>query len=247
MHCFPMKKWLLVFLLGATTAIAQERSTAYQALRTVGNQLNREAVNHVISVTGMDGNPQPETWKILLDDPKARGGIREVEVANGKIASERTPLRAAIEGSLGPVIDTSKLNLDSSGAYTVAQQAAAGSHVTFTGADYVLRVDEKGNPVWQVSLRREGGEPAGSIYIGTNHGTITRTEGLFTGGDVAAAKVRPSDDERGESAPDADEDDDGDTNPVKLRIKRAFHQVRDDVKRSFFRVRRSFVDFFEDH
>ncbi len=242
-----MKKWLLLFLLGAATALAQERPTAYQALRTVGNQLNREVVNHVISVTGLDGNPQPETWKILLEDPKARGGIREVEVANGKITSERTPLRAAIEGSLGPVIDTSKLNLDSSGAYTVAQQTAAGSHVTFTGADYVLRVDEKGNPVWQVSLRREGGEPAGSIYIGSNHGTITRTEGLFTGGDVAAAKVRSSDDERSESAPDGDEDDDGDTNPVKLRIKRAFHQVRDDVKRSFFKVRRSFVDFFEDH
>ncbi len=246
MHYFGMKKWLLVFLLGATTAVAQERPTAYQALRTVGNQLNREAVNHVISVTGMDGNPQPETWKILLDDPKARGGIREVEVANGKVTSERTPLRAAVEGSLGPVIDTSKLNLDSSGAYTVAQQTASGSHVTFVGADYVLRVDEKGNPVWQVTLHREGGEAAGSIYIGANHGTITRTEGLFTGGDVAAARTQQGDEQRTEEATDGD-DDDGDTNPVKLRIKRAFHQVRDDVKRSFFKVRRSFVDFFEDH
>jgi hypothetical protein len=191
----------------------------------------------------MDGNPQPETWKILLDDPKARGGVREVEVSNGRIASERTPLRAAVEGSLGPVIDTAKLNLDSSGAYTIAQQTAANSHVTFIGADYTLRVDERGNPIWQVALRREGGEPAGSVFIGANHGTITRTEGLFNGGDRAAGVANQGDEQR---PADADDDDDGDTDPVKLRIKQAFCQARDDVKRSFYKVRRSFVDFFQD-
>ncbi len=239
-------KWLLVLLLSATAAFAQERPTAYHALRTVGTQLSRDAVNHIISVTGRDGNPQPETWKILLDDPRARGGVRELEVAHGKITSERTPLRESVEGSLGPVIDTAKLNLDSSGAYTVAQQTAAGSHVTFTGADYILRVDEKGNPVWQVTLHREGGEAAGTIYIGANHGTITRTEGLFTGGDVAsAAPGQRAEEQRAEDA--NNNDDDGDTNPVKRSIKHAFHEVSDNVKNGFHKVRRSFVDFFEDH
>lgn len=236
--------WRLLFalLLCATPALAQERATAYQALRVVGTQLNRELVNHVISVTGQDGNPQPETWKILLDDPKARGGVREVEVQNGRITSERTPMRESVEGSLGAVVDTTKLNLDSSGAYTVAQQTAASSHVNFTTVDYALRVDERGNPIWQVTLQRGNGEPGGTIYIGANHGTITRTDGLFRGLDQTAAH-----DER--TTPDVDEndDDDGDTNVVKLRIKHAFHQVRDDVKRSFYKVRRSFVDFFEDH
>ncbi len=243
-HYFRMSKLLLGFLLLATPAFAQERATAYQALRTVGTQLNRDYVNHVITVTGMDGDPQPATWKILLDDPKARGGVREVEVGNGRIVSERTPLRAAVEGSLGPVIDTAKLNLDSSGAYTVAQQTAASSHVNFTVADYTLRVDDHGNPIWQVALRREGGEPAGTISVGTNHGTVTRTEGLFSGGDRTPAADEQPDEPQPEDADDGD--DDGDTNVVKLRIKRAFHQARDDVKRSFYKVRRSFVDFFED-
>ena len=92
----------------------------------------------------------------MLDDPQARGGVREVEVGNGKITSERTPLRSSVEGSLGPVIDTSKLNLDSSGAYTVARQTAAKSHVTFASADYTLRVDEQGNPIWLVTLQGRG-------------------------------------------------------------------------------------------
>jgi hypothetical protein len=238
-----MSKWFIALLLLATPAFAQERPTAYQALRTVGTQMNRELVNHVISVTGTNGDPQPETWKILLDDPQARGGVREVEVGNGRIVSERTPLRSAVEGSLGAVIDTAKLNLDSSGAFTVAQQTAEKSHVSFATAEYTLRVDERGNPIWMVALQRQGGEPAGKIYIGANHGTITRTEGLFTGGDRAAA----IDEQSGEpDVQEADEDDDGDQNIIKRRIKQAFRHARDDVKRSFYKVRRSFVDFFED-
>jgi hypothetical protein len=212
-------------------------------MRTIGLQLNRDAVNHVISVTGTNGAPQPESWKILLDDPKARGGVRELEVSNDKIVSERTPLRSAVEGSLGATIDTSKLNLDSSGAFTLVQQTAEKSHVTFATADYTLRVDERGNPIWIIALQRQGGEPAGTIYVGANHGTITRTEGLFSGGDRAAVV----DEQSADSSHDADDDDDdGDQNIVKRRIKQAFHQARDEVKRTFYKVRRSFVDFFQD-
>jgi hypothetical protein len=243
MHYFCMSKRLLVLLLLATPAFAQERPTAYQALRTVGMQLNRDFVNHVILISGSNGDPQPETWRILLDDPKASGDVREVEVSNGKIISERTPLRSAVEGSLGATIDTAKLNLDSSGAYTLARQTAEKSHVTFTTADYTLRVDERGNPIWMVALQRQGGEPAGTIYIGANHGSITRTEGLFSGGDRAAAVNEQADESNSE---DGNSDDDGSQDTVKGRIKHAFHQAGDDVKHTFFKVRRSFVDFFQD-
>jgi hypothetical protein len=243
MHYFCMSKRLLALLLLATPAFAQERPTAYQALRTVGTQLNRDFVNHVILISGSNGDPQPETWRILLDDPKASGGVRELEVSNGKIISERTPLRSAVESSLGATIDTAKLNLDSSGAYTLARQTAEKSHVTFATADYTLRVDERGNPIWMVALQRQGGEPAGTIYIGANHGSITRTEGLFSGGDQAAAVNEQADESNSE---DDNSDDDGSQDTVKGRIKHAFHQAGDDVKHTFFKVRRSFVDFFQD-
>ena len=153
-------------------------------------------------------------------------------MSNGKITSERTPLRAAVEGSLGAVIDTSKLNLDSSGAFTVAQQTAARSHVTFTSADYALRVDEQGNPIWQVALRREGGEPAGHDLHRREsrhdhpHGRAVHRRRRRGRAPIARTKTD-------RTVREDDEDDDGDTNLVKLRIKRAFHQVRDDVKRSF--------------
>ena len=67
-----MSKWFIALLLFAAPAIAQERPTAYEAMRTLGTQLKREYVNHVISVTGTNGNPQPETWTILIDRSEER-------------------------------------------------------------------------------------------------------------------------------------------------------------------------------
>ena len=236
-----MWKPSLAALFFASSLFGQQQQTAYEAMRTVGHQLNREFIDHVISVTGTNGNPQPATWKILIDDPHARGGVREVEVTGGRISSERTPVRSSVQGSLGAAIDTGKLNLDSSGAYTLAQQTAANSHISFATADYVLHVDDHSNPIWEVSLRRENGEPAGRIFIGTNHGTVTRTEGLFVGRNQVAIEQATDEPEHEEA-----DDDDGDPNSVKSHIKQGWRQMRADVHRTFHKVQRSFVDFFED-
>src|SRR5438046_202050 len=104
MHYFCMWKCLIALLLFAVSALADDRPTAYEAMRIVGTELKRDYVNHVIAVTGTTGRSQPQTWKLLIEDAGARGGVREIEVSNGKIASERTPLRSAVESLLGPVI-----------------------------------------------------------------------------------------------------------------------------------------------
>ena len=84
-----MWKTLAALVLLATPALAQERMTAYDALRIVGVHVNRDAVNHVISVTGTKGDPQPETWRILIDDRRGNGAIREIQIKNGQVASDR--------------------------------------------------------------------------------------------------------------------------------------------------------------
>ena len=75
-------------LLLATPVCAQENATAYEALRVVGTQFGRGALNHVVSITGVKGDPQPEKWKIILENP-AGSGVRELQVAEGKIDSDR--------------------------------------------------------------------------------------------------------------------------------------------------------------
>src|SRR4051794_24996347 len=121
---FRMFKSIALLLLAVSPALAQESGTAYDALRIVGLQMNRASIEHIISVTGDGGTPQPATWKILLEDRRAQGGVREVEVTNGRISSERTPIRTVVGSTEGATIKTSKLNLDSSGAFAVASHTA---------------------------------------------------------------------------------------------------------------------------
>ena len=231
----------MLVLLAATSAAAQDFGTAYDALRIVGTKLNREAVNHIISVTGVDGDPQPETWKILIADVRARGGVREIEVSNGRIASERTPVRSVVGTTEGATIDTARLNLDSSGAYTVASHTAERSHTQFSTVNYTLRTDERSNPIWIVTLQNAAGKPVGTIHIGANRGTVTRTEGMFSGTTMDQVATNDEDDQGRDD--EADEDDDG--NLVKRHIKRMFYQTRDEARRMFSKVRRSFIDFFD--
>src|SRR5207253_11463009 len=112
-----MWRTLTALVLFVTPALAQERLTAYDALRVVGVHLSREAVNHVICVTGVRGDPQPETWRVLIGDQRGNGGVREIRVRNGQIGSERpSPV-------VGPrervTIDRARLNRRPSGARAV--------------------------------------------------------------------------------------------------------------------------------
>ena len=237
-----MWKLFAALLLIATPALAQERATAYEALRVVGRELQRDYVNHVISVTGVDGTPQPETWKILVDDSRARGGVREVEVKNGRVVSERTPVRSVVGTTEGATINTSRLNLDSSGAYEVASRTAEQSHARFARVSYTLRTDERSEPIWIITLQNEASRPVGTIYVGANKGIVTRAEGMFSGASMEQVESdREQDRDKGR---DQDEDGDGRDNPVKATIKNAFRRTKEEAQNTFHRVKRSFVDFF---
>lgn len=245
-----MGRLLLVFLFVTSAALAQEKPTAYEALRVVGMQFNRAAVRRVISVTGVDGDPQPVRWKILIADRNAPGGLREFEVANGQIVSNRTPTGNVVGTAEGATIDTAKLNLDSSGAFTVASHTADQSHVNFSFVSYTLRTNDRGTPAWIVTLENEARAPLGTIHITANRGNVTRVEGLYHGRNMEQIEEDHVVDgaQRDEADPEIDVtkngDDEGDENVVKAEIKRMFHRTKHDADRMFGRVQRSFDRFF---
>jgi hypothetical protein len=226
-----MWRFFGVLLLFATPALAQENATAYEALRVVGTELGRGALNHVVSITGVKGAPQPGKWKIILEDPDGRG-VREVAVADGKIDSEHRPSRSVAGSTQGATIDTSQLNLDSSGAYEVANHTADLSHANFATVDYTLRADEGGEPVWIITLLNRSSRPIGTIHIGAMRGTVKRTEGMFAGATM----------EDVENDYDSDEEN-GPFSGVKRRIKDTFHRTQDEARDMFERVKQSFSDF----
>ena len=235
-----MWKLLPALLLLAAPAFAQENPSAYEALRVIGTQLNRDLVTKVISVTGIDGDPQPRTWKILVADQRAPNRVREIIVEGDQIVSQRDPNRSVVGSIEGATINTVRLNLDSTGAYTVASHTAETSHVTFTFVSYTLRTNERGNPVWIVTLEDRSRKPLGTIHIKANDGRVTRVEGMYQGRNMDQVE-----DERDRvQKSDSDENENADENIVKRKIKKLFYKTRDDARRMFERVRRSFSDFF---
>jgi hypothetical protein len=214
---------------------AQEAPTAYDALRVLGREMGRDSVNHVVSLSGINGTPQPEKWKILIEDSGARGGMREIEVAEGQITSEQ-PSRGITGSAEGATVDTARLNLDSSGAYAVASHTADKSGTAFATVSYTLRTDERGEPVWIVTLQNDSRRPVGTIYIRANNGNVTRTEGLFAGAsmqDVATAdEVEPG-----------DRSVRGIFNTTKSSISHGFYVAQHEAREMFERAKRSFSDF----
>jgi len=223
--------WVGLLLL-ATPVLAEENATAYEALRVVGSEFSRDALHQIVSISGTKGNPQPEKWKIVVEDPQG-GGVRELQVADGKIDSDDEADRDIAGSTEGAMIDVSQLNLDSSGAYAVASHTAEASHTNFATADYTLRTDERGEPMWIVTLRNRSSRPVGTIYIGGTRGTVMRTEGMFAG--ATMEDVEGDYDDQAEGP--------GVIRGAKRSIKHGFNRAQEEARGMFEKVKQSFSDF----
>jgi hypothetical protein len=253
----------LALLLIASPVFAQRQSTAYEALKVVGTQFHRAALSRIILVTGVDGDPQPTSWTVLIADRNAPAGVRELQVANGRIVSNRTPSENPIGTSTGATINTSRLNLDSSGAFSVASYTADKSHTNFDRVAYTLRTNDRGIPIWIVTIQDDARRPLGTIHIAANKGNVTRVEGMYRGANMANVeedRAQPPD-RRGagqEAIRGQDEYDDGsletvanadteeadpDENLVKVEIKRMFRRTQRSALKIFERARRPFDEF----
>jgi hypothetical protein len=222
--------WVGLLLL-TTPVRAEEKATAYEALRVLGNEFGRDTLQQIVSIRGTKGDPQPEKWKIVVEDPQG-GGLRELQVADGRIDSDDEADRDVAGSTEGATIDISRLNLDSSGAYAVASHTAEASHASFATADYTLRADERGEPMWVVTLRNRSSRPVGTIYIGGTRGTVRRTEGMFAG---ATMEDVEGDYEQGNVT--------GVIRNAKRSIKHSFNRAQEEARGMFDKVRRSFSDF----
>ena len=203
----------------------------YEALRVVGGEFGRDALQQIVSIRGDKGDPQPKKWKIVVEDPQG-GSVRELQVADGKIDSDDEADRDVAGSTEGATIDVSRLNLDSSGAYAVASHTAEASHTSFATADYTLRTDDRGEPMWIVTLRNRSSRPVGTIYIGGTQGIVRRTEGMFAG---ATMEDVEGDYDQGEVT--------GVIRSAKRSIKHGFNKAQEEARGMFQKVKRSFSDF----
>jgi len=113
------------------------------------------------------------------------------------------------------------------------RDTAEASHTSFATADYTLRTDERGEPMWIVTLRNRSSRPVGTIYIGGTRGTVMRTEGMFAG--ATMEDVEGDYDEQTEGP--------GVIRSAKRSIKHGFNRAQEEARGMFEKVKRSFSDF----
>jgi len=232
---------LLGLLLLPLSGVAQD--TAYQALRALSAERDQAVLKQVIEVKGRNGSPQPQVWTIVLDDPQARGGVREIEVARGRIVSEKTPVKAY--SGVAAKMDFQKLNLDSQGAFTVAEEEARRERISFDSVDYILRREDTANaPIWVLQLTDTTQRGVGTVTIAADTGTVLARD--FRGGRGGADREDRPDRERAERQRDerrrGDEDryerDSGERRNLGQRIERRFRRIGGSLQ-EFFTGRRT--------
>ncbi len=200
-------------------------------------------MNKVVEVAGHDGTPQPSTWRILLDDQSARGGLREIEVSKGHVVSEHTPMRHYVGANV--VMNFQRLNLDSPGVFTVANQEAVKAGIGFERVDYTLRADdETGAPVWLVNLKDANGRILKTVRISADNGTVLHHE-------TTTRRTVIEDEPSGAYAPpppptEVDNGgDDPDRDNVGHKIDKVLHRAGANVEQ-FFTGHRTFDRRFRD-
>ena len=127
----------------------------------------------LLVVTGERGEPQPQEWKVILSDPAARGGIREIVASGDVIVSQRTPLKGYTGAGSEPSIALTRLNLDSDRAFEIANKQAIARRIGFSWVDYTLRANAAGGaPMWILRLHDSMGIKVGVIQISAENGAV---------------------------------------------------------------------------
>jgi len=199
-----MRSWL--FVCGSTILFAltgHAQVTAYAALRTVGSSRGEKVLKQVLAISGEGSGAQPNRWKVWIDDPAARGGVRELEVSGNQITSERTPVKSEWAG--GKDMDLAHLNLDSDGAYQVATQEARTKGIEFSKVQFQLAADrETGKPGWTVQMADPKDQRVGAIKVNADSGTIVSSAwGADAPNLVAQQRTSENSDERFLNSPES--------------------------------------------
>lgn len=159
-------------LVLAARVVAAPAGPVLSGLKTIESQPYAASAK-VVEIRGERGDPQPKEWIFLLSDSTARGGVREVTVADGRITSERTPLRGMADVAGLPPLDTRQLAIDAEAIFRIVHKEAIKSELGFDWIDYTLRTDADSNaPVWTVKLYDNMGAPVGTARVSAKGGTV---------------------------------------------------------------------------
>ena len=234
---FSVRSFIFLLLcLFAHQAWAQD--TAYTALNAVGKVRGDAYLDNLLNLEGLSGNTQPGSWRLVFEDVSSRAGYREIEVRGGEIVSQRAPLKNPFDST--DRVNLNQLQLDSDGAFTVAEREAVRQKVRFSSANYLLLSDpDTGAPIWRVQLLNNAGRVVLTSRISADSGRIL---GIGVSRRTAAPDQRPT--RRSVVVEDYDEPTNDEGISTEQKIHRGFVRTGRSIGNGFRRVGGSLQEIF---
>jgi hypothetical protein len=171
------------------TAIAKAAS-AFDAVRL----LTPEQLQNLAVVAGRDGSPEPERWHVLVHDPKAESGLREVVVTDGKKTADRTLSQFAEALAATDVLGPDSVKVDSAQVGKIALQFGLANQLNVSALHYDLRKSgPEAAPLWTVTCLDANGSELGKIVVSASSGTVIMHPGFAEEPDLPSpVEARPS-------------------------------------------------------
>jgi hypothetical protein len=160
--------FLAVAALFFSSVFAVAGDTAYDALRATGARLGVDSQNRLVEISGRGGRPQPALWQVQIEEPSGRGGQVQVSVQRGVVVGQSKPVGGA---AVGGRLSLASIQLDSDGAFAIANTEALRANVSFDRLNYLLRM-EAGFPVWRLELLDGPASLVGTLKISADTGTV---------------------------------------------------------------------------
>lgn len=166
----------LLFLAATAAGLhAQNATTALSAIKLIP----KGDAKRVARIEARDGNPTPERWYILVQNPGEETGVHEYVVAGGEVVASRTISQFAETLKPEEVLTGDAVRIDSDRAGKLAQQYALANNVIPATLNYQLRKDESdGTPVWNVTCIDEAGKALGGVVVAANKGAVLSHNGF---------------------------------------------------------------------
>ena len=166
-HCMNRPLLSAVAALLSSSVIALAGDTAYDALRAASARLGADAQNRLVEISGKGGRPQPALWQVQLEDPSGRGAQVQLNVQRGVVVGQDKGAGTGTGGRL----NISAIQLDSDGAFAIANNEAIRCDISFDRLNYVLKLEGR-IPVWRIELLDGPSSLVGTLKIAADTGTV---------------------------------------------------------------------------
>jgi hypothetical protein len=173
----------------ACLAPAALAASALEALRLLGP----DYLQNLALVAARDGSPEPQRWHLLLHDPQAETGLREIVVTDGKKTAERTISQFAEHLTAADILPPDSVRIDSTQVGRLALQFGLANQLNVSALHYDLRKSgPDAAPLWTVTCLDPNGSELGRLVISATRGTVLMHPGFAEAPEALVPLAAPS-------------------------------------------------------